>query len=512
MSQPDPTADPATDPPPRSRLRPLEASLLTFIAAACVLVLEIAAARLLAPYVGVSLTTTTSIIGVILAGIAAGAWAGGRAADRVRAGPAARPAVHRRWRGRHRRRAGHRPRWVRRSRAPGRTRASCCSLVAFVLPAALLSAVAPVIVRATLRDVEGSGTVVGRLSAVGTAGALTGTFLTGYLLLGLVPVRALIVGTGVVLVLLGPGRDGPAPAPAGGRDRGARDGRGDPGRAVARRWARRASARAPTTASRCGPRRPTRRCGRWSWTTCSTPASTSTTRRRSRSPTSGGSPARPPTWARPRTGRSTSSTSAAAGSRSRATCWRRAPWSRHAVLELDPVILATAREELGLADDPRIDVRLGDARRTIEGIADDSRDLVVGDAFASRSVPWHLATTEFLDELDRVLRPGRPVRAQPDRRAAARVRPRRGGDAARARSSMSRWSRGAPRSTGTAAATSCWSPPTSRWTSTASARGGGPASPRRHACSRIPAELDAFVAGAPVLTDDFAPTDQLLGG
>ena len=93
------------------------------------------------------------------------------------------------------------------------------SLAAFVLPAALLSAVAPVIVRATLRDVEGSGSVVGRLSAVGTAGALTGTFLTGYVLLGLVPVRALPFGScstssGVVVVTGDePGSTSPLPPP-----------------------------------------------------------------------------------------------------------------------------------------------------------------------------------------------------------------------------------------------------------------------------------------------------------
>ena len=50
---------------------------------ASVLVLEILAGRLLAPYVGVSLDTYTGIIGTILAGIAVGAWAGGALADRI---------------------------------------------------------------------------------------------------------------------------------------------------------------------------------------------------------------------------------------------------------------------------------------------------------------------------------------------------------------------------------------------------------------------------------------------
>ena len=48
---------------------------------AAVLVIEILAGRLLAPYVGVSLETFTGIIGVVLAGIATGAWLGGVLAD-----------------------------------------------------------------------------------------------------------------------------------------------------------------------------------------------------------------------------------------------------------------------------------------------------------------------------------------------------------------------------------------------------------------------------------------------
>ncbi len=36
---------------------------------------------------------------------------------------------------------------------------------------------------------------------------------------------------------------------------------------------------------------------------------------------------------------------------------------------------------------------------------DSSRDLVVGDAFGGVSVPWHLTTIEYVEELRRVLRP-----------------------------------------------------------------------------------------------------------
>ena len=62
-------------------MRPNVGRALVFASSAAVLVLEIAAGRLLAPYIGVSLETFTGIIGVVLAGIAAGAWAGGLLAD-----------------------------------------------------------------------------------------------------------------------------------------------------------------------------------------------------------------------------------------------------------------------------------------------------------------------------------------------------------------------------------------------------------------------------------------------
>ncbi|HWC10730.1 MAG TPA: fused MFS/spermidine synthase, partial [Acidimicrobiales bacterium] len=64
-------------------LPPLVAGGLVFFTSATVLVLEILAGRLLAPYVGVSLETYTAIIGTVLAGIAAGTWVGGYAAARI---------------------------------------------------------------------------------------------------------------------------------------------------------------------------------------------------------------------------------------------------------------------------------------------------------------------------------------------------------------------------------------------------------------------------------------------
>ena len=60
----------------------LEAYIIMFITSFCTLVIEMVAGRILAPFVGVSIYTWTSIIGVILAGISIGAYIGGKLIDR----------------------------------------------------------------------------------------------------------------------------------------------------------------------------------------------------------------------------------------------------------------------------------------------------------------------------------------------------------------------------------------------------------------------------------------------
>ena len=152
-------------PPAEHRLGLPLASLLAFLSAGCVLVLEIAAGRLMAPYVGVSLTTYTGIIGVILAGIAIGAWVGGRAADLygpvgllgptfILGGLGAMASV---------------PLVDALGAAGLGTGVGAIVLLAaigFGLPATTLSAIAPMVVRATIVDVATSG-VAGRAALGG---------------------------------------------------------------------------------------------------------------------------------------------------------------------------------------------------------------------------------------------------------------------------------------------------------------------------------------------------------
>jgi predicted membrane-bound spermidine synthase len=59
--------------------------LLAFISSACTLVIELIAGRIMAPYIGVSLYTWTTIIGIVLAGMSGGNFFGGFVADRYAA-------------------------------------------------------------------------------------------------------------------------------------------------------------------------------------------------------------------------------------------------------------------------------------------------------------------------------------------------------------------------------------------------------------------------------------------
>ena len=57
-------------------------AFIIFVVNCGLLATQLVAGRLFAPFIGSSLTTWTSVIGVILAGIAAGNWLGGHLADR----------------------------------------------------------------------------------------------------------------------------------------------------------------------------------------------------------------------------------------------------------------------------------------------------------------------------------------------------------------------------------------------------------------------------------------------
>ena len=76
-------------------------------------------------------------------------------------------------------------------------------------------------------------------------------------------------------------------------------------------------------------------------------------------------------------------------------CWKRMPWLRTRVVELDPRVVRVAREQFLLpADDARLEVEIGDGA---EALAPECCDLLVVDAFDDEHPPAALVSQAFFD-------------------------------------------------------------------------------------------------------------------
>lgn len=74
-------------------------------------------------------------------------------------------------------------------------------------------------------------------------------------------------------------------------------------------------------------------------------------------------------------------------------------------VELDPDVVDAARRWFALPDDPRVRVEVGDGRRFLEG-KEERWDVIMVDAFYADGVPFQLTTLEFVQLLQARLRPG----------------------------------------------------------------------------------------------------------
>jgi MFS family permease len=384
-------------------MTPILAGLLVFFASAAVLVLEILAVRLLAPHLGVTLEVTTGVIGTVLAGIAIGTWLGGRLADamdpRRLLGPililggvlaiAVIPIV---------------TLAASMGLSPDPAGILLFAGAAFFLPAAVLSAASPTVVKLQLRHLSETGSVVGRYSALGTAGAIAGSFATGFILVAALPTRPIIIGLGLALVVVGV-----LIALTVGRARG-------PGLlAVAGLlvgstvvWAlmspgpcqRESAYFCINVAEGSEPSHRELRMDtlRHAYVDLDDPTHLEFAYTRLLGSVADAlAPTGEPIWGLHLGGGGFTMPRYIAATR---------PGSVNRVLELDPVVLQTAREELGLETADDLTVRLGDARISLADEPTDAYDLVIGDAFAGPAVPWHLTTRELAAEVQRVLRPG----------------------------------------------------------------------------------------------------------
>ncbi|MET8359403.1 fused MFS/spermidine synthase [Micromonospora sp. NPDC005171] len=406
-----PPASPAPPVPTTGRALPNGlAAFLVFFSSGAVLVLETVALRLVGPYVGVTLQVTSSVIGIALAAIAYGAWSGGWLADRrnprgllapalVLAGIATAvtlPVV---------RYAGE----VLRGGAA--TGILLLVALAVFVPAALLAAVTPLVVKLQLADLRRTGQVVGRLSGIGTLGGITATLLTGFVLVAALRSTVILLALAVALGLVGLGlgwylrRQEPTELPGPARARAALAVLGLVGAGL--------TTVAPNpcdieTAYHCArvtsdPARPSGRTlllnsAQHSYVDLADPKHLE--------------------YAYTKWIGAVADVAAPAGRRVDAlhlggggftvprylTATR--PGTDNLVFEIDGGLVELGERELGVRPGPELRAVVGDARMLVAGEPTDSRDLVVGDAFGHLVVPWHLATREMAADVRRVTRPG----------------------------------------------------------------------------------------------------------
>jgi spermidine synthase len=179
-----------------------------FVASAGGLVIEITAGRLLAPYVGMTLYSWTAVIAVVLAGLSAGHWIGGFVADRS----------------------------MRRQRMGlslaffGASVSSLASLAilnalaeplldsgghafvtlgvltgaAFFLPALFAGVAGPVLTRLAIAGApERAGRILGQMFAVGALGAIAGTLASGFLFIAWLGSRNTMIAVALLFLLCG---------------------------------------------------------------------------------------------------------------------------------------------------------------------------------------------------------------------------------------------------------------------------------------------------------------------
>ena len=182
---------------------------IVFATSMGIMIVELVASRLVAKYLGNSLFTWTSVIGVVLGGISLGNWLGGRLADRFKPRAlipvlllasslltflviALDLAVS------------------RITRVLGVDVMTMSLLVRsillivslFFLPSCALGTISPVMAKYALEGTSGIGKTVGGMYAFGSLGSIAGTFLAGYVLIPRLGLTMNVLAVGIALALL----------------------------------------------------------------------------------------------------------------------------------------------------------------------------------------------------------------------------------------------------------------------------------------------------------------------
>ncbi len=176
-----------------------------FVANSAIMALELVASRLIAQFLGQSLYTWTTLIGVMLTGMAIGSAIGGRLADRKNPfrslaalyllasfGCVCVLFLNEG--------LGH---WQALRVLSWPMRIVLHIFLTFTLPAVLLGAISPIVARITIGLPGGTGRAVGSVYAAAALGSIGGTLLTGFYLTEIMGSRAMVLVAASLLLVLG---------------------------------------------------------------------------------------------------------------------------------------------------------------------------------------------------------------------------------------------------------------------------------------------------------------------
>ena len=188
----------------RSVKIPIRLQLVSFFSGAATMILELAGSRMVAPFFGTSLIVWTALIGIIMTSLCLGNWLGGSIADknpngkllgRVLMFAAIIIAI-----------TAYLSNYILTTlQGLGLNLYMSSASAAFIIfaPASmLLGMVSPFVARLAMQNVDSSGAVVGRLSALNSAGSILGTFLGGFVLISLFPSGVILMFVASVVALL----------------------------------------------------------------------------------------------------------------------------------------------------------------------------------------------------------------------------------------------------------------------------------------------------------------------
>ena len=174
--------------------------LIVFICGATVMIVELLGSRVLAPYMGNSIYTWASLIGVVLGALAFGYYLGGKAADRSKTfrvlgfiilgaalatlaiiplSPIAQLAIL----------------------TGPKLGPLIASIILFAPASILFGMVSPYAIRLKAEQLSKVGSTAGNLYAISTTGSIFGTLLAGFVLIPSFGVKGLLLSVGAVILL-----------------------------------------------------------------------------------------------------------------------------------------------------------------------------------------------------------------------------------------------------------------------------------------------------------------------